>query len=139
MEDALRRLFAHLPVPCMAPPDQHVRLSQRLLGAALLRLIQVGDLRDNLPLAQLVQPLRNGSIQAVGIDLLRSMRRVLIPHQNTHLLGFRHEPCSSLPLDAVYFENATLPPCFSERGILSSLFSCFSWRSWRLGGSIRGS
>jgi hypothetical protein len=81
-------LIVNLAVSHMAPPDQHIGISQHLIGQPVLRLIQRGGLHIVVGLKEV----GDGHVDAIGIDIFHHivdpLMSELIPNRNfdrTHL------------------------------------------------------
>ena len=84
IDDLLRLVLTDVPMPHVAPEDQHIRLVECLGGQALFRLVDVG--RGDIEPRIILQVIRDVVAGEIGIQLLRH-RLLFVPDKDVDLVG----------------------------------------------------
>ncbi len=69
LDDLVHQLILDVPVLLVAPPDQHVGPLEQFVRQPLVRVGQTG--LDDLPALEVLQPLGDGAVDVVRINVLR--------------------------------------------------------------------
>ena len=89
---ALGSFVSHFGMARVSPPQQDIGVGESFIGDALRRFIKIGSCRFDLTVAQFVESIGDGTVEAGGVNFFGSVRRLFVPDKDAHGIGHLISP-----------------------------------------------